>query len=443
MPDKKLKKVLIITYYWPPAGGPGVQRVLKFAKYLPEFGWQPVILTVKKGEFPAIDKTLEKDIPKDCIVYQTNSWEPTDLYKNFTGKKKDEKIPVAVLSEKDLNWKKRIANWIRLNLFIPDAKIGWIPFAVRQGKKIIRKHQPDIIFSSSPPPTVHLIAKKLAKWSGIKWVADFRDPWTDIYHLDGLPLANHTRYKNLRQEKMVLSALSGMTTVSTGIAQLLRSKIAKPLRYQVIPNGFDETDFECLKEKPNPRFFQIAYAGKINAQQNPSVLWKVLRKRLNEDADFQNSLKITLIGNITPHVVNDLIDNGLEQYVEMPGYLPHPETLKRLSTANLLLLLIPNTRKNRGILTGKLLEYLALKRFILGFGPIDGDAAPILSTTGCGKMIEYSDQTQTENLINELISNWKRGIQGIISVQDQEIKKYSRRALTANLVGFLNEIDKH
>lgn len=442
LPYKKLKKVLIITYYWPPAGGPGVQRVLKFAKYLPEFGWQPIILTVKTGEFPAIDKTLEKDIPKECIVYKTNSWEPTSLYKNFAGMKKDEKIPVAVLSEKNLNWKKQIANWIRLNLFIPDAKIGWIPFAVKKGRKIIKKHQPDVIFSSSPPPTVHLIAKKLAKWSGTKWVADFRDPWTDIYHLDGLTLANHARYKNLKQEKIVLSALDGMITVSTGVAQLLALKTAKPLKYQVIPNGFDETDFEYLKEKPNPRFFQIAYAGKINTQQNPSVLWKVLRNRLNENANFQNSLKITLIGNIAPYVVKDLTDNGLEQYVEMPGYLPHPETLKRLSTADILLLLIPNTRKNRGILTGKLLEYLALKRFILGFGPIDGEAAHILRTTGCGKMIDYSDLKQTESLINDLISNWKKGIRRTVSVQDQEIKKYSRRALTADLVGFFNEINE-
>ena len=163
-----MKKVLIITYYWPPSGGPGVQRVLKFAKYLPQFGWQPIILTVKNGEYPAIDETLEKDIPPECIVYKTNSWEPTNLYKKFAVMKKDEKIPVAVLSENNVSWKKKIANWIRLNLFIPDAKIGWIPFAVRKGKEIIKEHQPDVIFSSSPPHSLQFIAKKLAKWSGLK-----------------------------------------------------------------------------------------------------------------------------------------------------------------------------------------------------------------------------------------------------------------------------------
>jgi hypothetical protein len=158
-----MKKVLIITYYWPPAGGPGVQRVLKFAKYLPEFGWQPLVLTVKNGEYPAYDKSLKNDIPPECKVYTTKSIEPFKLYKKFTGMAENEAIPVATLTENKKNWKKRLAYWIRLNLFIPDAKIGWIPFAVKAGKKIIQEEKPDIILSSSPPPTVHLIAKKLAK----------------------------------------------------------------------------------------------------------------------------------------------------------------------------------------------------------------------------------------------------------------------------------------
>src|SRR6056297_643237 len=154
----RMKKVLIITYYWPPSGGPGVQRVLKFAKYLPEFGWQPIILTVKNGEYPAHDESLRKDIPESCKVYKTPALEPFSLYKKFTGMAEDERIPTAALTEKKTNWKKKVAHWIRLNLFIPDAKIGWIPYAVKAGKHIIQKENPDTIFSSSPPPTVNLIA---------------------------------------------------------------------------------------------------------------------------------------------------------------------------------------------------------------------------------------------------------------------------------------------
>ncbi|MDA3871426.1 MAG: glycosyl transferase family 1, partial [Candidatus Marinimicrobia bacterium] len=172
----KMKKVLIITYYWPPAGGPGVQRVLKFAKYLPQFGWQPIILTVKNGEYSAIDESLIKEIPKECIVYKTKTFEPYNLYKKFVGKKKDEKLPTYILNtNKNDNLNNKIAKWIRANLFIPDARIGWISHIVREGMKIIEKENPDIIFSSSPPHSLQIGAKKLAKKSGLKWVADFRD----------------------------------------------------------------------------------------------------------------------------------------------------------------------------------------------------------------------------------------------------------------------------
>jgi hypothetical protein len=179
-----MKKVLIITYYWPPAGGPGVQRILKFAKYLPDFGWQPLVLTVSKGEYPALDKSLYKEIPQEAEVFKTKSFEPNLLYKKFVGLDQDASIPISVLSEEKSSLKKSLAHWIRINFFIPDAKIGWQPFAITEGKRIIENHQPDIIFSSSPPPTVHLIARRLKKYARLKWVADFRDPWTDIHYYE-------------------------------------------------------------------------------------------------------------------------------------------------------------------------------------------------------------------------------------------------------------------
>jgi hypothetical protein len=189
-----MKKVLIITYYWPPAGGPGVQRVLKFVKYLPELGWQPLVLTVKKGEYPAIDETLAKNIPPECKVFKTNIFEPSDLYKRFLGMDDKAKIPTAVLADNNPGLKKQIANLIRLNFFIPDAKIGWKKFAVEEGLKIIETEKPDLIFSSSPPPTVHLIAKKLAAKTNLKWVADFRDPWTDIHYYEKQPRLFFAKY---------------------------------------------------------------------------------------------------------------------------------------------------------------------------------------------------------------------------------------------------------
>jgi glycosyltransferase involved in cell wall biosynthesis len=434
-----MKKVLIITYYWPPAGGPGVQRVLKFAKYLPQFGWQPVILTVKKGEYPAYDTSLEEDVHPDCKVYKTSSWEPAKLYKKFTGMAENEPVPVAALTEQKKNWKKKLAHWIRLNLFIPDAKIGWIPFAVKAGKKIIKREKPDLIFSSSPPPTVHLIARKLAKWSKLKWVADFRDPWTEIYHLDGLTSQEYSRKRNLKLEIKTLLNLHGLTTVSEGVANLLLTKVKGLLKYKIIPNGYDENDL-TKPELSSNKYFTIAYAGNINMKQNPSLFWKVLKEKSKSDSDFRKAFRLLLMGNISEHVLSDIKEQGLEMQLEAPGYLSHPQVIKKLFSAIILLLLIPNTKKNEGIITGKLYEYLHLKKPVLGFGPIRGEAAKILENTKCGTMFEYNDRQGIEDFLESTFRRWINQEEFSSQVNEKEIQKYSRRIQTFELAVFFKEI---
>jgi len=426
-----MKKVLIITYYWPPAGGPGVQRVLKFAKYLPEFGWQPIILTVKNGEYPAHDESLFSDIPKECKVYKTPAIEPFSLYKKFTGMSSDEAIPVAALTEQKISWKKKLAHWIRLNLFIPDARIGWIPFAVKAGKHIIENEKPDIIFSSSPPPTVHLIAQKLAKWSGIKWVADFRDPWTEIYHQDLIKKNKFAHYIDQKLEKKILTNASRISTVSMHIADSFQKKLIRFKKFFVIANGYDDADFISNTVNKFDKF-TIAYAGKINHQQNPEVLWKICAEIINKNNEFRNNFNILLMGNITQLVHSSLRNNNLSKYTTYLGYVKHKKALEMLKRSTLLLLLIPNTRKNRGIVTGKLFEYLAMNNFILGFGPPDGDAAHILNTTGTGKMFEYSDGEVVQNLISDLFKKWKKNTS--IPLNSHNITQFSRKNLTKKLV---------
>jgi len=426
-----MKKVLIITYYWPPAGGPGVQRVLKFAKYLPEFGWQPIILTVKNGEYPAHDESLFSDIPKECKVYKTPAIEPFSLYKKFTGMSSDEAIPVAALTEQKISWKKKLAHWIRLNLFIPDAKIGWIPFAVKAGKHIIENEKPDIIFSSSPPPTVHLIAQKLAKWSRIKWVADFRDPWTEIYHQDLIKKNKFAHYIDQKLEKKILTNASRISTVSMHIADSFKKKLIRFKKFFVIANGYDDADFISNTVNKFDKF-TIAYAGKINHQQNPEVLWKICAEIINKNNEFRNNFNILLMGNITQSVHSSLRNNNLSKYTTYLGYVEHKKALEMLKRSTLLLLLIPNTRKNKGIVTGKLFEYLAMNNFILGFGPPDGDAAHILNTTGTGKMFEYSDGEVVQNLISDLFKKWKKNTS--IPLNSHNITQFSRKNLTKKLV---------
>lgn len=427
-----MRKVLIITYYWPPAGGPGVQRVLKFAKYLPEFGWQPLVLTVKKGEYPAIDETLAEDIPECCKIYKTNSIEPNLFYKKFAGMKPDEKIPVAVLAEKNLNWKKRLANWIRLNLFIPDAKIGWRPFAVREGKGIIAREKPDIIFSSSPPPTVHLIAKKLAKWGRIRWIADFRDPWTDIYHYDKVQKSTHTKSRDRTLERKILNTADELITVSKNVASLLAAKKSSKKTITILSNGYDEVDFCDFDKIQGFDKFSLTYAGKMNNQQNPTNLWWALGNLVKNSEKFAKDLKLLFMGNVAGEIIHEIKANNLENNLKIAGYVRHKKVLENLCKSHILLLLIPDTKNNEGIVTGKLFEYLATENFILGIGPKNGDAAKILQQTNTGKMFDFNEIEEVKREIEIQYENWRKEIKP--KVNKEEIRKYSRRKLTKKLV---------
>ena len=432
-----MKKVLIITYYWPPAGGPGVQRVLKFAKYLPEFGWQPIILTVQNGEYPAHDESLFADIPKECKVYKTPAIEPFSLYKKFTGMNSDEAIPVAILTEKKKNWKKKLAHWIRLNLFIPDAKIGWIPYAVKAGKHIIRNEKPDIIFSSSPPPTVHLIAKSLVLWSKIKWMADFRDPWTEIYHYDNLKQNKYSRFHDKILEKKVLEFADLLITVSKGFALLLKKKISNPQKINVISNGYDEEDFSYINSMQNFDKFVITYIGKMNDQQNPINLWTVLGNLVKKNKKFAENLELLFMGNIADAIWKKIYETEIDNNITHTQYINHRTALEKLMKSQILLLLIPDTKKNNGIVPGKIFEYLATKNFILGIGPKSGDAYRILNETKAGKMFEFNKIDGIKKEIERQYVNWQKGIKQ--KVNKEEIGKYSRRKLTEKLSKFFSE----
>jgi len=429
-----MKKVLIITYYWPPAGGPGIQRILKFAKYLPEFGWEPIILTVKNGEYPAIDESLLNEIPENCKVYATNSIEPNNLYRKLIGLKSNQKIPIAVLAEKNINRKKKVANWIRLNLFIPDAKIFWKPFAIKMGRQIINELKPDLIFSSSPPPTVHLIAKSLKKHSGIKWVADLRDPWIDIYYYDNLKKNKISTRLDKQFELSVLNNADELCTVSQDLVNIFKSKNNK-LNIEIITNGFDPDDFSDLPQQDKFKKFTIAYAGKLNNQQNPVNLWKALQKLTNDFKDFSNDLQLVFMGNFVDEIHNSIKNYNLSSFFVDKGYVTHQTALENLLKSHVKLLLIPNTDKNKGIITGKLFEYLSTGRFVLGIGAKGGDAEKILNKTDSGKVFDYTNNL--ENIILKLYDSWKNKSE--IKIDKSNIEQYSRKNLTKKLATIFDQ----
>lgn len=431
-----MKKVLIITYYWPPAGGPGVQRVLKFVKYLPQYGWQPLVLTVRNGAYPALDPSLSKDIPKECIVHQTPSFEPTLLYKRFVGMDEDQPIPNAVVTEENPNWKKKLAAKIRLNLFIPDAKITWLPPAVKTGRKIVHAHRPAVIFSSSPPPTVHLIAKKLQRESGLPWVTDFRDPWTDMYYYDKVQKSDWATRLDKKLELEVLQKSNRILTVSNQLKQLFGSKIGSSKRIRIVPNGFDEDDLAPFTNSEPFEKFTLAYAGKLNSQQNPENLWQALEHLLQTKAGFSENFQLLYMGHFAPEVEYSIKKHGLKNNLNYTGYLEHDKMLQHLSKSHLLLLVVPQAKDNKGILTGKVFEYLGIRRFILAIGPTDGDLAGILHQTESGTMFDFKDQP--ESFLEKLYDHWVESHTALRTKGD--ISAYSRKAQTEQLAFLFKQL---
>jgi len=426
-----MKKVLLITYYWPPAGGAGVQRVLKFAKYLPQFGWMPVVLTVPNPDAPVEDPSLEKDIPTECKVYKIKGWEPFELYKKFTGKHSAEKIPSDILVKKDKSAKENLAKWVRANLFIPDAKIGWYPKAVKQGVDIIEDEKIDIIFASTPPPTTALIGKSLARKTGKKFIVDFRDPWLEIVYYQKLKRSKITTSIDSRLEKKVLKSADAVVTISDDIARLLKSKVSGK-RYEVIPNGFDESDFKETVRRKNKKF-TIAYTGSMSDDRVPFPLLDALSRIKSEGI---TDIRLTFAGRFTPKFYDYVKKLNISDFFEIKPFVPHSESTEILQNSDVLLLVIDDVPDNKGFLTGKIFEYLGTKKPVFAIGPVDGNAHQILIESDSGKMVDYMDDDGAYKLLKEYYLNWKEDKINFTFRSEN----YSRRKNAEQLAKIMDEL---
>ncbi|MDW8274577.1 MAG: glycosyltransferase, partial [Chitinophagales bacterium] len=232
-----MQKVLLLTYYWPPAGGVAVQRWLKFCKYLPEHGWIPHVITVKDGSYPYIDTSLEREVPPEVNLYRTHALEPFAIYNFFRGNE-GKQLPTAFLdSSARKTFFQKVAEWVRANFFIPDARLGWIPFAQRAAASIIRSENIKVVITTGPPHSTHLAGLWLKKRFEIKWVADFRDPWTNIFTNQYLPRSAYAQRKDERLESMVLSKADIITVIGPSMKKEFEGKAKK---VEVIWNGYDD-----------------------------------------------------------------------------------------------------------------------------------------------------------------------------------------------------------
>lgn len=424
-----MKTVLILTYYWPPAGGPGVQRVLKFAKYLPHFGWRPIVLTVKNGEYPAVDETLLHDVPDDLHVHRTASLEPFALYRKLTGKTSDDRIATFVLTEENSSTSHRLATFIRGNLFIPDARIGWKPFAQRAAVELMRDHDIDLIFSTAPPMSTHLIAKTVAQKTGRPWVADFRDPWIDVFYYHSLKRGKLAVSIDKRLEALVLQSANAIVTVSPTLADLLEKK-ANTQCY-VIPNGYDVEDFQDIPPLPDDGKLHIVHAGHLAVNQNPTRLWEALHKRFQTN-DSADRVQIDFYGSIHANIRRSLEEFGLLQHCVFHGYIPHNELVAVMKRAALLFFVVPETSYAKGIPTSKLFDYMGAGRPILGIGPEDGDAAEFLKTAQAGRVLDTS-----ENILSFLKTVFNDDSPYTAASQTES---FTRKHLTSELADLFSQL---
>ncbi len=421
-------KILIITYYWPPSGGAGVQRWLKFAKYLPSSGWLPVILTVKPefAAYPFRDPSLYGEIPLDVEVFRTKAINYFSLYN-----KDQSKIPHAgFASGSDKGIKSVITRFIRGNFFIPDPRKGWNRYAFRKACELIKTEKINHIITTSPPHSTQLIGLRLKRrFPHIKWVADLRDPWTDIYYYDMFKPSFIARMVDMEMEKNVLTKADIIFTVGQTLASILESKVEKiSHKIHVLPNGFDEEDFEGIAPTV-PEKFTITYVGSLS----PAYPVKGLIEAVKGIRVNGKTVSLKFVGTVPGHIQELFSPDDEGDRPEFIQYCEHPAAIKHMMGSTLLLLIIPDRPSNKSILTGKIFEYLATEKPILFLGPADGDAAQLLIKCGYQGIFDYNDVQGIRSFIGKVA-------EGAPVKRSGHHLEYSRRALAVKLGDLLNSL---
>ena len=425
--------MLVIAYYWPPSGGSGVQRWVKFCKYLPAEGWTPVVFAPENADYPSLDPTIGADLPQDLELIRGAIWEPYAAYRKLTGAKSTE---VTEISSGKKSFKQKLSLWIRANLFVPDPRVGWVRPSVKTLKNYLREHPVDVIVTTGPPHSVHLIGRKLHKALGIPWVPDFRDPWSRMYYLKYLPMTPATWRLLRRQEQAVLDECSTVLACTPLVQEEFRAQTRTPVA--CITNGYDEEDFAGPAPEPDG-LFNLTHTGLFAADGNPVALWQVLGKMAAEDPAFRQALSIRLAGKVDREVLQSMEDNGLKDNIIALGYCSHPCAVREQRAASVLLLPLRNDPQYRPILPGKLFEYLAARRPVLGIGQTDGAMARVIGEVHAGVTLDWADASALEAFLREA---WKQHCSGGVPATAGDIGPYSRRATAHALAQLLETLTK-
>ncbi|MFT7187968.1 MAG: glycosyltransferase involved in cell wall biosynthesis [Sediminicola sp.] len=419
-----MKKVLIITYYWPPAGGPGVQRWLKFVKYLRDFDVEPVVYAPENPEYPIKDSSFEMEIPEGVKIYKHKIFEPYQLASIFS-KKKTKRISSGIIKTRDQSFLEKILLWIRGNLFIPDARKFWVKPSVKYLQQIIEKEKIQTIITTGPPHSVHLIGLKLKAKINLHWIADFRDPWSSIGYHKKLKLSKIAQKKHLQLESEVLNKADSIIVTSKTTKREFSNITNKPVN--VITNGFDYAKDSAHKLDDT---FTIAHIGSLLSGRNPKVLWQALKQLTEENLDFKKVLVLELIGVVSKDVLESIQGHGLEDYIRLEGYVSHEKAIERQQSSQVLVLVEIDSEETKGIIPGKFFEYMNAERPILGVGPKGWEVAQMILETNTGSAFTYTDCVGIKAQLLKWFHEYQKGE---LHVKSGHTDQYSRRELTGKL----------
>lgn len=433
------KKILIISYYWPPAGGPGVQRWLKFVKYLPDFGWEPTVFIPENPSYPIVDETLQKDVPKNLKMIKTKIWEPYQLAEKFGKDNKKFKAGQFDVGENQ-SWKAKLSIFVRGNFFIPDARVFWVKPSVEFLEKYLKANHYDVFVTTGPPHSLHLIGLNLKKkLPDLKWIADFRDPWTEISYYKHLKLTKIADKKHRKLESEVFKNADITLATSYTDAENFRKKGANAF---CITNGFDNESVEnqcvpgSIPGETTTKKFTLSYIGVLEQLRNPEILWETLNDLVQENADFKNDFQLKFVGRLDDKILQKIENSALKSNLTNLGYQTHDVALKHMQDSTVLLMTNFPQESSKGIIPGKIFEYLATGKTILSFGPKDADVEKILNETKAGKHFGYEEKENLKKFILESYENWKSGT---LNQNAENIEQFSRKNLTQKLVDLMNK----
>ncbi|PCJ94141.1 MAG: glycosyl transferase family 1 [Flavobacteriaceae bacterium] len=423
-----MQKVLIITYYWPPAGGPGVQRWLKFVKYLRDFNIEPVVYIPENPNYPIIDDTFLNEIPEGITIYKKPIFEPYRLASLFS-KKKTKRISSGIIATKNQSFLEKTMLWVRGNFFIPDARKYWVKPSITFLKSIIEKEGIRTIITTGPPHSVHLIGLGLKKKLNLQWLVDFRDPWTSIGYHKKLKLSKASQAKHKALEYLVLTSADKIIVTSSTTKSEFEVLTKKPIR--VITNGFD---VDYAEEVVLDIKFTLSHIGSLLGGRNPKNLWKVISELITEDEAFEKAISIQFAGVVSQEVMESIEAAGLASYANFLGYVSHEEAISIQRKSQVLLLVEIDSPETTGIIPGKLFEYLAAKRPILGIGPKEWEVVDMVTDTNSGHIYNYEAESDLKSVILDWFLKYQ---QQDLSVTSIHVQQYSRRELTGKLAEYI------